>query len=219
MELTIYCDGACYPINPGGTAAWGIYAVLNGQHDYSAHGVVGSGNEMTNNVAEYVAVIRALHFAELHQNDRITICGDSKLWVNQLSGKWRIKNGRYRSYALQAKKLLKKLRGGNYQIALKWIPREENARADELSKIGDSTAVHPRRTAHAPRKRTRNRASSGIQKSGTVETSVSTKCPQRSQKPKRTTKSNYPSLSVLDAELQCAIENDDYGDLRTEYGS
>ena len=60
----------------------------------------------------------------------INIYGDSMLVINQMTGKWKIKSGYYVDYATECKKFLKLFTN----INLKWIPREENTYADNLSK-------------------------------------------------------------------------------------
>ena len=53
-SLSIFCDGARQPVNPGGTASWG-------------YGIVGSGSSMSNNVAEFRAVVMALEWLVRHR--------------------------------------------------------------------------------------------------------------------------------------------------------
>jgi hypothetical protein len=46
-------DGACEPVNPGGTATFGVIIKdEDGTVIYEEHGLVGSGDAMSNNVAE-----------------------------------------------------------------------------------------------------------------------------------------------------------------------
>jgi ribonuclease HI len=50
--------------------------------------------DMTNNEAEYSAVIEALKFIE--ENSKVTVFSDSKLVVNQVKMEWHIKQERMR---------------------------------------------------------------------------------------------------------------------------
>src|SRR5712692_8028179 len=62
-SLTIFCDGACQPVNPGGTASWG-FVIKRRAKDY---GIVGTGSSMSNNVAEFRAVVMALEWVVRHR--------------------------------------------------------------------------------------------------------------------------------------------------------
>ena len=48
--------------------------------------------DVTNNVAEYVGLIRALQLASTYTKDEVTCIVDSELIVKQLLGKYRVKN-------------------------------------------------------------------------------------------------------------------------------
>jgi ribonuclease HI len=105
------------------------------------HGVVGKGKAMSNNVAEYAGVRHILKFMSSRPPGRATIRGDSNLVINQLNGKWRVKKGLYLSIATETKELLAHLRGLGWQISFRWIPREQNAECDRLSKKGSSAKI------------------------------------------------------------------------------
>ena len=76
---------------------------------------------MTNNQAEYLAIISALKKFE-ETNDEIIIYSDSKNTVNQLNHEFAINNEQLRTLAREAWQLMAKFT--NLQI--KWVPREEN---------------------------------------------------------------------------------------------
>lgn len=137
MDLTVYCDGACEPVNPGGTATWGFAVFLDGELLEEASGVIGSGPAMSNNLAEYTAVVEALRALErlgIEPGSPVTFYGDSMLWVRQLSGDWRVNGGRYLPAYLEARTLLDRLRSRGVTVLLEWVPRERNGEADRLSK-------------------------------------------------------------------------------------
>ena len=86
--IEIYFDGACEPINPGGTASYGWIIRKNGKVIAKDAQIVGSGEGMTNNVAEYKSLITALKtLSSLKIKDRIRVCGDSDLVCNMVSKK------------------------------------------------------------------------------------------------------------------------------------
>jgi ribonuclease HI len=129
-------DGACEPLNPGGTASFGVIVKDDdGTVLLREHGVVGKGKAMSNNVAEYAGVRHILRYLASRPPGRVTIHGDSNLVINQLSGKWRVRKGLYLSIAVETKELLAYLRGLGWQINFCWIPRERNEECDALSRI------------------------------------------------------------------------------------
>jgi len=138
-------DGAREPVNPGGTASFGV--VIKGEDGtvlLRDHGVVGKGKAMSNNVAEYAGVRRILKYLASRSPGRATIHGDSNLVINQLNGRWRIKKGLYLAIALETKEFLAYLRGLRWQISFTWIPREQNEECDALSKKSCPVVNTPR---------------------------------------------------------------------------
>ena len=134
-EYSAWFDGACGPVNPGGTATYGV---MIKDHDGTIlvweHGYVGKGSQMSNNVAEYAGVLHILKYLSCRPPGRVTIYGDSNLVINQLKGKWRIRKGLYLPIAIETKALLAHLHGLGWQINFCWIPREQNKECDALSK-------------------------------------------------------------------------------------
>ena len=134
-EYLAWFDGACEPVNPGGTASFGVIVKgVDGTVLLRDHGVVGIGKDMSNNVAEYAGVLHILEYLSSRPPGRVTIHGDSNLVINQLNGKWRVRKGLYLSIAIETKELLAYLRGLGWQINFCWIPREQNEECDALSK-------------------------------------------------------------------------------------
>mgnify|MGYP001566402882 CR=1 FL=1 len=90
------------------------------------------------NAAEYLALIEVLGFfsQNISPDNKIIICGDSNLVINQMNLHWKCKEGTYKQYYLEAMNLKNKFP----LIDFKWIPRELNTRADELSKKVKKTA-------------------------------------------------------------------------------
>ena len=142
-EYLAWFDGACEPVNPGGTATFGVIVKdKDGTVLLKEHGLVGKGCTMSNNVAEYAGVLHVLKYLAPRPPGRVTIHGDSNLVINQLSGKWRIKKGLYLSIAVETKELLARLLGLGWQINLCWIPRGQNEECDRLSKKDCATQIH-----------------------------------------------------------------------------
>jgi probable phosphoglycerate mutase len=82
----------------------------------------------TNNVAEYRGLIAGLELYREHADGAdLEVRMDSKLVVEQMSGRWRIKHPGMRPLALEANRLAPP--GARYT----WIPREQNRHADRLA--------------------------------------------------------------------------------------
>jgi ribonuclease HI len=134
---TLRFDGSCWP-NPGGTAAKGFTLHCGSTLVDSGHKVVGTGDQMSNNVAEYAALNMGLEsFLKLNHTETIylNVYGDSQLVINQMNKKWKIKEGLYEPYARKAQELVRKIRNHRTVIQFDWIPREKNEECDILSKM------------------------------------------------------------------------------------
>jgi ribonuclease HI len=125
-NISIFCDGGSRG-NPG-PAAYGFVVFSNTKKIYEEGKTLGV---QTNNFAEYSAVINALRYivSSKHRLSSIKFFLDSKLVVEQLSGKWKIKNENLRSLCHTIKTLEYSL---GMPITYKHIPREKNTEADLL---------------------------------------------------------------------------------------
>jgi len=83
----------------------------------------------SNNVAEYVALIAGLEAAlEIDSNADIEVRMDSKLVIEQMSGRWKIKHPDMIQLGMQVQDLVR-----GKKVSWQWIPREQNFRADALA--------------------------------------------------------------------------------------
>ncbi len=82
----------------------------------------------TNNVAEYIAVVRALALANELGARRVDMLLDSKLIVEQLHGRWRVKDAKLIPLHAEAKALLAHLD----RWTANHVPRAQNKQADAL---------------------------------------------------------------------------------------
>ncbi|MFF4091989.1 bifunctional RNase H/acid phosphatase [Streptomyces nigra] len=83
----------------------------------------------TNNVAEYrglIAGLRAAH--ELDPTATVHVRMDSKLVIEQMSGRWKIKHPDMKPLAFEAARVFPPA-----QVTYEWIPREQNKHADRLA--------------------------------------------------------------------------------------
>ncbi|MFF7751095.1 bifunctional RNase H/acid phosphatase [Streptomyces sp. NPDC007971] len=83
----------------------------------------------TNNVAEYRGLLAGLRAAHaLDPTARVGVRMDSKLAVEQMSGRWKIKHPDLKPLATEARRIFPPER-----ITYEWIPRERNKHADRLA--------------------------------------------------------------------------------------
>jgi ribonuclease HI len=128
-KIEVYIDGASRG-NPGPSAV-GIFMKEAGGKEIVRKGeYIG---EVTNNVAEYTALIRALKYLladkKLTASQGITVYSDSELLVKQITGDYRIKSDKLIPLAIEARGLIKKIQGIKFHL----IPREDNKIADKLA--------------------------------------------------------------------------------------
>lgn len=83
----------------------------------------------TNNVAEYTAVVRAIALAQELGARRLELLLDSKLIVEQLAGRWRVKDLKLRPLWAEALQRLRTLPDG---WAAAHVPRAQNTLADAM---------------------------------------------------------------------------------------
>jgi len=110
MTLSIYVDGS------GGTnSGYGFFVNETGESFYE------NRSDITNNQAEYMAIIYALRKFEISE-DEIKIFRDSLNTVNQLNLEFAINNDKLRSQAREAWSLIAYFSN----LTLSWVPRSKN---------------------------------------------------------------------------------------------
>lgn len=123
--LTINCDGGARG-NPG-PAASACVVSRNGEVIFSTSKYLG---ESTNNTAEYEGVLLGLKYlADNQVSEDTTFVLDSLLVVNQMAGRFKIKNENLKELFNIALKLKEKIKGN---IFYTYVPREKNKEADRL---------------------------------------------------------------------------------------
>ena len=81
----------------------------------------------TNNVAEYRGLIAGLRLTrEIDQGAAVEVRMDSKLVVEQMAGRWKVKHADMRRLALEAREI------ASPDTVWTWVPRERNKAADAL---------------------------------------------------------------------------------------
>ncbi|MGH2724790.1 MAG: ribonuclease HI family protein [Actinomycetota bacterium] len=122
------CDGAARG-NPG-PAGIGVVLTDEGGRVLAE---VGEGiGPATNNVAEYRAVVEALRLAAEQGAGSVLVRSDSRLLVEQLSGRFRVKHPTLQRLHEEARRLA----GGFRAVVFEHVPREQNTDADRLANRG-----------------------------------------------------------------------------------
>jgi probable phosphoglycerate mutase len=100
----------------------------------------------TNNVAEYGGLIAGLQAAAELGAVEVEVRMDSKLVVEQMSGRWQIKHPGLRPLAAKAAELVRRFDS----VSFGWVPRERNKHADALANAAmDEAAGHAQRRPKA----------------------------------------------------------------------
>lgn len=123
-HFTLTADGGSRG-NPG-PAGYGSVITENGSIIAELYDFIGIA---TNNVAEYSGLIAGLTAINaIDPRATIDVKMDSKLVVEQMSGRWQIKHADMRSLAQDARKA-----HTPELVTYRWIPRDENSHADRLA--------------------------------------------------------------------------------------
>ncbi|NND86475.1 MAG: reverse transcriptase-like protein [Nitrosopumilus sp.] len=110
MGISVYVDGSGGP-----NGGYGYFVKETGESFYEKE------PEITNNQAEYLAIISALN-KYANSDDEITIYSDSKNTVNQLNHEFAINNEQLRDLAREAWSIMGKIS----KLTIVWVPRKEN---------------------------------------------------------------------------------------------
>jgi len=110
---------------------------------------------MTNNEAEYNALILGLEEALVLKAERVTLYADSELMVRQMNGQYRVKKPHLKALNTRANRLA----GALTEFTITHVPRERNQSADRLAQQASSKA--PTRDHHGPSSSGASGSSSG----------------------------------------------------------
>ncbi len=132
--LVVEADGGSRG-NPG-VAGWGALV-----RDATTRQVLWEGaaplGKASNNVAEYSGLIAGLTAAHrIDPGADVEARMDSKLVVEQMAGRWKIKHEDMRRLALEARDVAGLISRAGGSVSFTWIPREKNKDADALSNVG-----------------------------------------------------------------------------------
>jgi len=128
VHLIIYCDGAARG-NPGPA---GIGVLVTDDSGRVLATVSGGIGVATNNVAEYRAVLAGLEAAAELGGSDVLVRSDSRLLVEQLSGRFRVKNPTLIRLHGEVRQLVSRFAEAHFEH----VPREQNREADRLANQG-----------------------------------------------------------------------------------
>ncbi len=127
--LVMEFDGSCKN-NPGGSGGYGVVIKEDGRIIDELAGSLKARDGMTNNRAEYIALIIGLKYLKAHYPEHSIICrGDSKLVIYQMTGEYSVNSDNLFDLWKRASKVANVM-----NVSFEWIERERNKRADELSR-------------------------------------------------------------------------------------
>ncbi len=132
LRLIIRTDGAARS-NPGPASAGAVLidAATPGSRDPLAPPLASISDYLgsqTNNVAEYTAVVRALGLATELGAREVDLLLDSKLIVEQVHGRWKVKDAKLQPLHAEVRRLLR----GFVRWSAHHVPRAQNKAADAL---------------------------------------------------------------------------------------
>jgi ribonuclease HI len=123
-QLIVEADGGSRG-NPGPAAYGAVLRDARTMKVLAAEGLpIGRA---TNNVAEYRGLIAGLEMArELDPTAVLEVRMDSKLVIEQMAGRWKVKHADMKTLALEAARIRPAI------VTWTWVPRELNKAADAL---------------------------------------------------------------------------------------
>ena len=126
VRVRVFADGGSRG-NPGPAGYGSVVFDESGQNVLAERAA--SLGRVTNNVAEYSGLIAGLQAAADLGADEVIVRMDSKLVVEQMSGRWQVKHPDMKPLARKASELIR----GFSSVDFGWVPRAQNSHADRLA--------------------------------------------------------------------------------------
>lgn len=126
MKLCIEADGGSRG-NPGVAGSGTV--LYDATHTTVLRRIADYVGTATNNVAEYHGLLNGLRAARDMGATEVEVFMDSKLVVEQMSGRWKIKHPDMKTLALEAQNIARQFDS----VVYTWVPRSSNKLADELA--------------------------------------------------------------------------------------
>lgn len=131
-EIIVNTDGA-FRGKHGGVGSFGYVVQKNSKTVREDYGVI-LVDDVTNNYAEYMAMIKALRWLKESELsfDKMVVRSDSQLVVKQVNGEWSVNSDNLRELYQEVVELVSYFRRES-DVEIEHVYREENTKADELS--------------------------------------------------------------------------------------
>jgi ribonuclease HI len=124
-QLTLYCDGGIGDRKQG----TGLGVVIRDEQ----HEIIGLVKQslppMTNNEAEYAALVLALEAVRQYRPRTVQVYMDSEIVVGQMQGRFLVRSVKLKQWHSQACRLVRRFQA----VTFEHIPREANRLADALA--------------------------------------------------------------------------------------
>jgi len=145
MIVVAHTDGASRG-NPG---ASGLGVILHDAEGTVLGTISGHLGMMTNNMAEYAALLACLRAVGHLPCEQLIVHSDSELMVRQLNGHYKVRDAQLKKQVAQVRAILQK---ALYRFEIRHVFRDANAEADELANEGIDSGrpVRVMWTANAP---------------------------------------------------------------------
>ncbi|MFW6064598.1 MAG: reverse transcriptase-like protein [Candidatus Natronoplasma sp.] len=134
-NIILESDGA-YRGKDGGVASYGYLVKKNSETVREDYNIL-LDERVTNNYAEYMAVIKGLECIK-HSDlefEKIIIMSDSQLVVKQVNGEWSVNSDNLKDLHKEVKELITYFEEKNKSVDIEHVGRENNVEADELSQL------------------------------------------------------------------------------------
>ena len=133
--IILEADGA-YRGKDGGVASYGYLVKKDSETVREDYNILVEEN-VTNNYAEYMAVIKGLKWIKEAdpQFEKIIIKSDSQLVVKQVNGEWNVNSDNLISLYKEVKDLIGYFEEKDKSVEIEHVGRENNVEADELSQL------------------------------------------------------------------------------------
>lgn len=147
-DIVAWFDGACKNVKDE-LEPMGVGVLIKKDDEIIVSKAISPDILGTSNVAEYIGLVTTLRevLNYIQRNkDKVVVTdvlihSDSQLVVNHYHQNWQCRNGVLKSYldeALSLSNIFKKL---DVKLTLKWVRRNFNTEADELSKFGHQDSI------------------------------------------------------------------------------
>lgn len=129
-----YISGLCEHYNPGGEMGIAVIVVKDDKIILNYDDYFFSSKKNSNHAAVYLALEALLEWVKKNmeiEEPRFFVYSTNELLINQMNGKWAIKEGLYKNAAMRCANLLRTIK--KKELTFRLISKDQNAAADQLA--------------------------------------------------------------------------------------